>query len=348
MMASVKAGFAACLLALAIAAPASAADPVEDFYKGKQITIIVGSDAGGGYDTSARLMARFMGKYIPGNPTFIVQNLAGAGGVAAINQVVNIAAKDGTIIGGPQSGSALEPAFHQLSPGGDTAKFDGTKLQWIGSVEQAIYFFLYWNSSPIYTFDDMLNKESVVGATAANTDEGLFSQLMNNLFHTKLKIIMGYKSAVEIALAVERGELMGALNTYSSLRVKQPTWLPEKKIRIPVQLTLQPFAPLGPDVPMALDLLKNEDDKQVLRVILAKSKMARPYFMADGVPADRVAAIRKAFVTMMKDPEYVAEANKSGLDVNPVSAEEIQATIARVYSTPEPLLKRVREMIGGK
>jgi tripartite-type tricarboxylate transporter receptor subunit TctC len=187
----------------------------------------------------------------------------------------------------------------------------------------------------------------VVGATSANSDEGLFSTLLNNMFHTKLKLITGYKSAGEVRLAVERGELQGNLNTYSSLMNGQPTWITEKKVRIPIQLTLTPFAPLG-NVPMALDILKSEEDKRVLEVILAKSKLARPFVMADGVPADRVAIIRKAFNDVTKDPEFVAEANKTGINVNPVLADEVQKTVARVYATPEALLQRVRQMVGGK
>ena len=318
-----------------------------DFYKGKDLTILVGSGAGGGYDTTARILIRHIGKYIPGNPTFLVQNMPGAAGVAAMNHVVNNTPKDGLTIGISQSGTSFEPLFHQLSPGGNTAKFDGTKLNWIGSVEEAIYFFAFWNSSPVHTFDDLLKQEAVVGATSANSDEGLFSTLLNNMFHTKLKLITGYKSAGEVRLAVERGELQGNLNTYSSLMNGQPTWITEKKVRIPIQLTLTPFAPLG-NVPMALDILKSEEDKRVLEVILAKSKLARPFVMADGVPAERVAIIRKAFVEVTKDPEFVAEANKTGINVNPVLADEVQKTVARVYATPEALLQRVRQMVGVK
>jgi tripartite-type tricarboxylate transporter receptor subunit TctC len=330
-----------------VVASALAAGSVGDFYRGKQMTIVVGSEAGGGYDVAARLMSHYLGKYIPGDPTIIIQNMPGAGGVLAINDVANLAPEDGTMIGAPQSGSALEPVLHLLSAGGSNAKFDGTKLQWIGSVEDAIYLFAFWHDSPIHTFDDLKRQTVLVGATSSVTDESIFSNLVNNIFGTKMKIIRGYGSSPEIALAMERGEIAGALNTYSSLMFKQPNWLKEDKVRVVVQLSDSPFTPLK-DVPMALDLVKNDDDRRILEVVLAKSKMARPYFMANGVPTERVAAIRRAFLSMLADPRYLEDATRAGLLVSPVSGEEVQKIIGRVYQTPKPLLERVRQAIGGQ
>ena len=187
----------------------------------------------------------------------------------------------------------------------------------------------------------------LVGATTANTDEFVFSTLVNSIFGTKMKIISGYGTSSEIALAMQRGEIAGALTEWSSLMFRQPTWIKENLIRVVIQLSLTPFPPLQ-GVPTALDLTTNDDDRQLLEVVLAKSKMARPYIMADGVPTERLTAIRTAFLQMLKDPAYLDEAKKAGLLVNPVPGEDVQKIVNKVYETPEPVLKRVRQIIGGQ
>jgi tripartite-type tricarboxylate transporter receptor subunit TctC len=328
-------------------ASAAVADSVADFYHGKQITLVIGSDPGGGYDVAARILSHHLAQYIPGNPTIIAQNVPGAGGVTAMNNVADLAPKDGTVIGAPQSSSPLEPVFHLLSAGGSNAKFDATKLQWLGSAEQAVYLFAFWHDSPVHIFDDLKKQEVLVGASSPNTDEFIFTTLVNNIFSTKMKIISGYGSTPAVTLAIERGEIAGALNTYSSLMFRRPEWLSQNKVRVVLQLSLTPFAPLQ-GVPSALDLVKNDDDRRLLEVALAESKMARPYFMAPEVPPERVAAMRKALSATFEDPAYIDEEKKAGIIINPVSAETVQSTIENVYRTPESLLRRLRYMIGGK
>ena len=181
--------------------------------------------------------------------------MSGAGGVRAINDIVNVAPEDGTMIGAPQSGTALEPKYHLLSPGGGNAKFDGTKLQWLGSVEQAVYLFGFWHDSSVRNFDDLRQREVVVGGTTPNSDEAVYSKLVNNIFDTKMKIIDGYSSSPAIALAMERSEIAGALFTDGSMMIERPSWLAENKVRVVIQLALTPFAPLK-GVPAALDLVK--------------------------------------------------------------------------------------------
>jgi tripartite-type tricarboxylate transporter receptor subunit TctC len=335
------------LIALLLAIPVTASASTSDFYRGRQISIIVGTDVGGAYDTAARLLSRYLSKYIAGHPTIIVQNMPGAGGVQAINNVANVAPRDGTVIGAPESGSALEPIFHLLSPGGGNAKFDGTKLRWIGSVEQANYLFAFWHGSPIYTFEDLKKHEALVGATTRNADQFVLSALVNQIFGTRMKIITGYRTSADIALAMERGEVAGALDNFNSLMFDRPTWLEENKVRIVLRLSDSPIAALK-DVPSALDLATGEDNRKILQVVLAKSRMARPYFMAAGVPQDRVSAIRDAFRAMVKDPNYLDEARRLGLVISPTPGEEVQKLIESVYRTPEPLLERVRRIIGGQ
>ena len=234
---------AVAALVLAPATAARAADDVASFYQGKQITMLVGSDVGGGYDTYARLVAHHLGGHIPGRPTFVVQNMAGSGSLKMTNYVANVAPKDGTVIGAPQNGIAFEPVFHLLSPGGKKAKYDGTRLNWIGSAEQGVYVSVFWHTAGVKSLDDLRKKQVLVGASSLNTDEAVLANMLNHVFGTKLKLITGYKGNAAIMHAMEQGEVSGVTATsYASLAVKQPTWLKEGKVTIPIQMALDPGA----------------------------------------------------------------------------------------------------------
>ncbi|HET9148964.1 MAG TPA: hypothetical protein VFO61_00670, partial [Alphaproteobacteria bacterium] len=294
----------AAIGAIVVAHAALADDSVAGFYKGKQVTMYVGSDVGGGYDTYARVVAHYLGKHIPGAPSLVVQNMPGSGSLQMVNDVANTAPKDGTIIGAPQNGVAFEPVFHLISPGGRNAKFDGTKLNWIGSAEQGVYVSVFWYTAGIKTLDDLKKKEVLVGSSSPNTDEAVLAHMLNNMFGTKLKLVLGYKGNAAIMHAMEQGEVSGVTATsYASLAVKQPTWLSEGKVTIPIQMALDPEPELK-NVPFALDLVKNADDRRVLEVVFTKYKMSRPYFFAAGVPSERVAAVRRAFLAIFKDPGF--------------------------------------------
>jgi tripartite-type tricarboxylate transporter receptor subunit TctC len=341
---------AVAALVLAPATAARAADDVASFYQGKQITMLVGSDVGGGYDTYARLVAHHLGGHIPGRPTFVVQNMAGSGSLKMTNYVANVAPKDGTVIGAPQNGIAFEPVFHLLSPGGKKAKYDGTRLNWIGSAEQGVYVSVFWHTAGVKSLDDLRKKQVLVGASSLNTDEAVLANMLNHVFGTKLKLITGYKGNAAIMHAMEQGEVSGVTATsYASLAVKQPTWLKEGKVTIPIQMALDPEPALTKrGVPFALDIVKNPDERRVLEVVFTKYKMSRPYFLAEGVPADRVAAVRAAFLATCADPKFLAEAKKRRAQPKAVPGEVVQKMVERIYATPEPLLKQVRAIIGGK
>lgn len=327
---------------------AGASDDVAKFYQGKQLTMMVGSDVGGGYDIYARTVARHLGRYIPGQPTLVVQNMPGAGSLKMTNHVANLAAKDGTVIGAPQNGVAFEPVLHLLSPGGKNAQYDATKFSWIGSAEQGVYVSVFWHTAGIKSLDDLRKKEVVVGASSLNTEEAVLANLLNNVFDTKLKLITGYKGNAAIMLAMEKGEVSGVTATsYASLSAKQPTWHKEGKVTIPIQMALDP-EPALKDVPFALDIVKSPEDRRVLEVVFTKYKMSRPYFFAPEVPADRVAAVRAAFLEACKDPKFLAESKKQGIQPQAVPGEVVQKMVERIYETPEPLLKQVRAIIGGK
>lgn len=339
---------AGALIVAALIGPAAADDDAAKFYQGKQVSLLVGSAAGGGYDAYARTVGRHLGAHIPGKPTIVVQNMPGAGSMKMVNHVANVAAKDGTVIGAPQNGAAFEPLFHLLSPGGRNAKYDGTKLNWIGSAEQGVYVSVFWHTAGVKTLDDLRKKEVLVGASSLNTDEAVLANLLNNVFDTKLKLVTGYKGNASIMHAMEQGEVSGVTATsWASLQAKQPTWYPEGKVTIPIQMALDP-EPALKNVPFALDLVKDENDRRVLETVFTKYKMSRPYFLPADTPKDRVAAVRKAFLEMCKDPAFLAEAEKRRIVINAVPGEVVQKMVQRLYDTPEPLLERVRGIIGGK
>jgi tripartite-type tricarboxylate transporter receptor subunit TctC len=343
MKGAVRAGF---LTVFVSAAPLAAhADPVADFYKGREVSLTVGSAPGGGYDAATRLLARHYGRHIPGQPTIIVRNMPGAGSLNMMNNVANVAAKDGTIIGAPQNTAPLERLLHILSKGGKNANFDAEKLNWIGTSSQDVYLLIAWHTAPVNTFADLLKTELVVGSSGHNTDHSITARLLNQTFGTKLKIVTGYPSAQEIMLAMERGEIQGnSGRAYSSLMAGFSHLVRDKKVKMLVQMGLTPHPDLK-DVPFALDLAKSEDEKKVLELTFSKFQMSRPLFVAAEVPKDRVQALRRAFDSMMKDPELLADSVKSKIEVDPLSGEEVQKLVQKLFSTPQPLVERARALL---
>jgi tripartite-type tricarboxylate transporter receptor subunit TctC len=332
------------LAALAFASPPALAESVEDFYKGKTVTIILSSGAGGGYDTMARTLSQYLPKHIPGSPTVIVKNMAGAGGIVAANNLYNVAAKDGTFIGGVQNNVPFEPLF-----GASGANFDATKFIWLGtpSIETAIL--TVSDTTPVNTWQEAKTHEIIVGSSGVNSTPSFYGRLLMETLGLKLKIIVGYESQTTAFLAMERGEINGYPSVfYSSLMSTKPTWIKEKKIKLLVQMGLEK-EPALPDVPYILDLITKPDDKLLAEAAFAPLSAGRPYLMPPGVPQDRVVAMRKAFMDTFKDPDFLAEAGKRGLDANsPRSGEELQRLIERVYkTTPQPLIERLRKLQAG-
>ncbi len=344
---SVKSAFhlkwiAAVSLVLTSAAPA---DPVSDFYSGKEVSLTVGSAPGGGYDAATRLLSRHYSKHIPGKPTIVVRNMPGAGSLNMMNHVANVAAKDGSVIGAPQNTAPFERLLHILSKGGKSANFDAGKLNWIGTSSQDVYLLIAWHTAPVNKFSDLMTTELVVGSSGNNTDHSITARLLNQTFGTKLKIVTGYPSAQEIMLAMERGEIQGnSGRAYSSLMSGFSHLVRDKKVKMLVQMGLTPHPDLK-DVPFAIDLLKNEDDKKVLELTFSKFKMSRPLFVAAEVPADRVKALRGAFDSLMKDPELLADAKKSRIEIDPLSGEEVQKLVQKIFSTPQPLVEKARALL---
>jgi len=326
-------------------ASAARADAVSDFYAGKDVSLTVGSAPGGGYDAATRLLARHYSKHIPGKPTIIVRNMPGAGSLNMMNNVANVAAKDGTVIGAPQNTAPLERLLHILSKEGKNANFDAEKLNWIGTSSQDVYLLIAWHTAPVATFPDLTKTELVVGSSGHNTDHSITARLLNQTFGTKLKIVTGYPSAQEIMLAMERGELQGnSGRAYSSLMTGFSHLVRDGKVKMLVQMGITPHPDLK-HVPFALDLVKSEDERKVLELTFSKFQMSRPLFVAADVPKDRVQALRRGFDAMMKDPELLADAEKSKIDVDPLTGEEVQALVQKLFATPQPLVEKARALL---
>jgi tripartite-type tricarboxylate transporter receptor subunit TctC len=325
-------------LATVLAWPASA-QKVEDFYKGKTINLIIGFEAGGGYDIYGRLLARHMGHHIPGRPNIVVQNLPGAGSLVAAQYIYATAPKDGTAIG---TFGRQMPIAPLLTSG---AQFDGTKFTWLGSITNEVSTCISWHTATVKTWDDLLVKPIILGGDGPGADPDVFALLYKNVFDAKINLVSGYHGTTPIILAMERGEIDGLCGySWSVIKSKNQPWLKEKKINILVQAALKKEPEL-PDVPLALDLAKTEEQRQILKLLLTTQETARPFAAPPGIPADRKAALIAAFEQTMKDPEFLAEAKKLNLDVNPLSASTFHQLMAELYATPKPVLEKAAQAI---
>lgn len=316
------------------------AQSVEEFYRGKTINLIVGFSAGGGYDTTARILAPYLKKHLPGNPNVVVQNMEGAGSLKATNYLYAIAPKDGTVIGTFSRGMPMEPLI-----GSSATQFDSNKFTWIGSTTSEYSIVLASQSSPVKTWNDLLKTEFTVGGEGSGSDSDIYAMLLKNLFGAKIKLVTGYPGSAELMLAVERGELDGRASwSWSSLKASKPDWIRDKKINSLVQLNLTKNPEL-PDVPMVLDLATNDKQRQILKLVLSRQTMGRPFAAPPGIPEDRKQALRKAFDDTMKDPEFLAEAVKRKMDVNPVNGAEVEKLVAELYKTPPDVLAEAKAAI---
>jgi tripartite-type tricarboxylate transporter receptor subunit TctC len=329
-----------CLLLTAAAMPAARAQSVADFYRGQSISMAVSSSAGGGYDTLSRAVAKRLGRHIPGNPSVIVRNMPGAGGILAMNYLANVAPRDGLTIGQVQNNTPFEPLF-----GTKEANYDATKMIWLGTPSIETALLIVWHTSPIMTIEDAKRMPMTAGASGANSTPSFYARLLNELLGLKIKIILGYPGQNEAFLAIERGELDSYGDTFwSALTSTRPDWLKEKKIRILVQYGPEKEAAL-PDVPYGPDLVNNEDDKKLFEAAYAPLAAGRPFVAPPGVPPERAAALRAGLLATFEDPDFLAEAARSRLVINkPTSGEAMQARIAAVYQMPTRILDRLRRI----
>jgi tripartite-type tricarboxylate transporter receptor subunit TctC len=322
--------------AFSLPQPASA-DAISDFYAGKSMTLIISTGAGGGVDANARIVARYYGNHIPGKPTIVPKNMTGAGHLQATNFMYNVAPKDGTHM------AAILPSFvlYQVIDGRG-AQYDAGKFLWIGASDVDNMNLYVWHTVPVKTVADAKTREVLMGGTGAGSYTTLWPTLMNNLLGTKFKMVMGYKATTEIHLAMQRGEVHGrAGNFFSSLRSQNPDFLKEKKINLLTQFGTE-RDPEFADVPLLTDLAENDEERRIFALFSGELGLGRPFITTPDVPADRLAALRKAFDETMADPAFRAEAAKADLGVHPLTADKLKAISEGILATPPELIEKAK------
>ncbi len=330
--------FVAAGIALTLGVGAAAADPIADFYKGKQITWILSAGAGGGYSSYANAFAPYFTAHIPGNPHIIVQNMPGAGGIRAMLYLQSVAPKDGTTIGLVHSSVPFAPLY-----GIKGANFDPRQMNWIGSINAATGICVSWTASGITTWQDLFDKNYIVGGTGAGSQMETMPAMLNKLFGTHIKVISGYKGGNDVYLAMERGEVNGRCGgLISSIKSTRPDWFPQKKVSVPVQIALE-RDPEFPDSPAVVEFAKDQRTKDVLQLILAPMGMDRPILAPPGTPPAMVAALRRAFHDTMRDPGFIAEAERQHLEIQEVSGDKVAKLIADAYAMSPDVVKAANE-----
>jgi tripartite-type tricarboxylate transporter receptor subunit TctC len=328
-------------------APASAQDSVAQFYKGRQVTVVVGSSPGGGYDIYARLMARHMGKYIPGNPTMVVTNMPGAGSNAAVAHVYNVAPKDGTFIVAPQNSAIMDALYDAALGNARRLRHDATKLIQIGSATTDHYVCIARSDAPVKTFKQALTQEFLIGASQPGTSTRDYPAMLNNMTGAKIKQVSGYPGTREITLAIEKNEVHGLCGfSWSSLNAQKPDWIKSGFIRVIVQEHDKGNPEINKmGVPLAVDFATSPENRKIMELIYSSETFGRPYMLGPGVPDDRVAALRKAFMEAMADKDLLAEAQKIGLAIDPISGADLQKLAADIFATPLPFVEKVKDAL---
>jgi tripartite-type tricarboxylate transporter receptor subunit TctC len=319
------------------------AETVAEFYRGKTVNVIVAAPPGGGYDLLARTISRHLGPQIPGQPTIVVRNMAGAGGIVAMNYMYNTAPRDGTTIGAMQNNAPFEPLF-----GTKEALYDPTKFSWLGSPSTETALLAVWHTVPVTTYEDVRKHEIKVGSTGANSNTSLWARILIETLGLKLKTVVGYPGQNDILLGVERGELDGYPGVfYASLAANRPAWIADNKIKLLLQMGGEREASL-PDVPLLSDVVTTPEDKQLAEQASAPMAIGRPYGLPPGVPADRVAALRDALWAVFQKPEFVEEAKKMQMDPNARrTGKQVQDIIERAYQAPAAVTERLRRLLNG-
>src|SRR5262245_19751400 len=322
-------------LTLAATSTLAHAQSVEEFYRGKTINMIIGYSVGGGYDLYGRLVARHIGKHIPGRPNVVPQNMTGAGSQRAAQYIYSVAPKDGTAIGIFGRTIATTPLLTPAS-----APFDGTRFTWLGSVTNEVSTCISWHASPAKTWNDLLQKEVVFGGEGPGADPDVYTLLYRNIFGAKLKLVAGYHGTTDTVLAMERGEVEGLCGvSWSTLKARYTPWMNEKKISIVVQAALNKQPELS-HIPIAHELTADREKLQILKLFIASQETARPFAAPPDLPPARKSALIAAFANTMKDVEFLAEAQKLNLDVNPLGASAVDQIIADLYATPKNVLEK--------
>jgi len=327
-------GFAALIALTGVAG----ADDVADFYKGRDISLIIGYSVGGGYDAYARLLARHIGKHVPGAPPIIPQQMTGAGSLRAANYIYSVALKDGSVFGTFSRSTGIAPLMGQ-------AQFDSRKFTWLGSVTDDNTTCVTWNTSPIKSWGDFLSKPSKFGGLGADADPDIWALLYKNVFGAKLQLVTGYPGTNDVTLAMERGEVDGLCGlSWSTIKTRHADWLTNHSVNIIVQAALKKEPEMA-SVPLVSDLAGNPEQRQILKLLLTSQAMARPFAAPPGIPEDRKKALIAAFDATMADADFLAEAHKLDFDVRPVGAATIDGLLADIYATPKEVVAKAAKAI---
>ena len=325
------------VLLLTLGAGARAQDAVADFYRNKTVTIFVGLPAGGSFDLYARLIGAHVGRHIPGQPAVIVQNMPGAGSLLQAGHIFNIAPQDGTAIGASSSNVPLQPLLNASG-----VKYDSLKLQWLPTPADSPNSLFVWSTSPIKSVADLRNRETPIGALAPGSTPTVAIGLYNEVFKTKMRAVIGYTGLPAVMLAMERGEVEGyATVPLDTLRHILKPQMEAGFIRVLVQ-SGESRSPSLPDVPTGRELISNEDDLALYELGTASTKMTFPYMLGPNVPADRVAALRKAFMDTFADPQFLADAQQRDMAIKPVPAEEVTRLVNKAFATRADIVARLR------
>ena len=326
------------IFALVLTSPI-AAQPAGDSLAGKSVSVIIGFGAGGGYDLWGRTVGRHIGRHLPGAPTVIPQNMPGAGSYAAASYIFNIAPKDGTVLGIIARDAALGP----LS-GATGARFDPTRLSWIGTPTKETNVCIAYHTSKVKSVLDLYDKQLIVGDTGPGTGTRSYPKALNELLGMKFKLVGGFPASSDVFLAMERGEVEGICESLDSIKIRRPDWIPTKKISILFQGGAEPNPELD-GVPFVLDLALTGEQRQAIEFLYAGQGIGRPFVAPPDLPADRLKMLRDAFNATMTDPAFVAEAQKSKLDLEPEDGEHLATLIAKIYATPKPIVDKITSLI---
>lgn len=341
MLTRIRRAGALSLLALIAAVPQALA---EDFYKGKQVRIVCGSGVGGGYDAIARLLSRHWGDFIPGKPTFIVQNMPGAGSLNAMNHLAQTATLDGTLIGQVQTHIGVEPIMGVTGPV-ENAKYDGRQMQWLGSAAKETPLVVLWHTSKIKTFEDAQKNEVTVGSTGVATSDSVYARVLNQIAGTKFRVVGGYKNLPELSAAMEKGEVEGRAGWFwSSLLGQKGQWVDKKQVRL-LAIVGSEKHPALPDVPVATDFITDAKKREQLAFSVSWLPMGRPFVAPPGVPGDRVEVLRKSFMDAINSDGLKAESAKLRILIEPLSGKEVQDLVEKIYATPKDTIEAVRALM---
>ena len=329
---------AVALLASTLSMSAQA-QSVEEFYKSRPLTVIVGYSPGGGYDTHVRGVMRYFGRHIPGNPNIVVQNMTGAGSLVATNHLYNLAPKDGSVIG-----MVRAPVLEPLT-GTSASNFDATKFNWIGSGMTEFTVCALLGAPTVKTFADATKTPITLAGSGPGSDDDMISKMLIKLLGLKAKVVSGYPGGNEMQLAVERGEVDGRCGwSFTSIKLIKPEWITEKKLKFLASLSMERWPEL-PDVPSIMEIAQTDEQKSILKVAILSADLGRPFMAPPGVPADRVEALRAAFIKTIQDPEYLAEVAKRKETPTLVDGKRAEAIIKELFSTPPDLLKQAKAIV---